>query len=130
MEDDGYLDANGKFGFDYNHLYDLYYKAGVNIERQRVASPFLCEAQESLKLYRVIDEYLGKNDRAGQRGELTGIYGGTRAMGWQTVRLPEGYTWKGFMQFLLSTLPEETRRNYLKSLPSALNSGVQRGVSG
>ena len=47
--------ANGKFGFDYNHLYDLYYKAGVNIERQRVASPFLCEAQESLKLYRVID---------------------------------------------------------------------------
>lgn len=31
------------------------------------------------------------------------------------------------MQFLLSTLPEETRRNYLKSLPSALNSGVQRG---
>ena len=37
-------------------------------------------------------------------------------MGWQTVRLPEGYTWKGFMQFLLSTLPEETRRNYLKKL--------------
>ena len=47
---------------------------------------------------------------------FTGIYGGTRAMGWQTVRLPEGYTWKGFMQFLLSTLPEETRRNYLKKL--------------
>ena len=47
--------ANGKFGFDYNHLYDLYYKAGVNIERQRVASPFLCEAQESLALYKVID---------------------------------------------------------------------------
>lgn len=37
--------ANGRFGWDYNHLYDLYYKAGVNIERQRVASPFLCEAQ-------------------------------------------------------------------------------------
>ena len=26
--------ANGRFGYDYNHLYDLYYKAGVNIERQ------------------------------------------------------------------------------------------------
>ena len=47
---------------------------------------------------------------------FTGIYGGTRAMGWQSVRLPEGYTWKGFMQFLLSTLPEETRRNYLRKL--------------
>ena len=37
-------------------------------------------------------------------------------MGWQSVRIPEGYTWKSFMQFLLSTLPEETRRNYLKKL--------------
>ena len=32
--------ANGKFGWDYNKLYDLYYQAGVNLERQRVASPF------------------------------------------------------------------------------------------
>lgn len=39
---------------------------------------------------------------------FTGIYGGTHAMGWQSVRIPEGYTWKSFMQFLLSTLPEET----------------------
>ena len=109
--------ANGKFGFDYNHLYDLYYKAGVNIERQRVASPFLCEAQESLKLYRVIDPNTWGRMIGRVNGvNFTGIYGGTRAMGWQTVRLPEGYTWKGFMQFLLSTLPEETRRNYLKKL--------------
>ena len=102
---------------DYNHLYDLYYKAGVNIERQRVASPFLCEAQESLKLYRVIDPNTWGRMIGRVNGvNFTGIYGGTRAMGWQTVRLPEGYTWKGFMQFLLSTLPEETRRNYLKKL--------------
>ena len=85
--------ANGKFGFDYNHLYDLYYKAGVNIERQRVASPFLCEAQESLKLYRVIDPNTWGRMIGRVNGvNFTGIYGGTRAMGWQTVRLPEGYT--------------------------------------
>lgn len=106
--------ANGKFGFDYNHLYDLYYKAGVNIERQRVASPFLCEAQESLALYKVIDPNTwGKMIGRVNGVNFTGIYGGTHAMGWQSVRIPEGYTWKSFMQFLLSTLPEETRRNYL-----------------
>ncbi len=109
--------ANGKFGFDYNHLYDLYYKAGVNIERQRVASPFLCEAQESLALYKVIDPNTwGKMIGRVNGVNFTGIYGGTHAMGWQSVRIPEGYTWKSFMQFLLSTLPEETRRNYLKKL--------------
>ena len=109
--------ANGKFGFDYNHLYDLYYKAGVNIERQRVASPFLCEAQESLALYKVIDPNTwGKMIGRVNGVNFTGIYGGTHAMGWQSVRIPEGYTWQSFMQFLLSTLPEETRRNYLKKL--------------
>ena len=30
--------ANGKFGWPYNHLYDLYYQAGVPLSRQRVAS--------------------------------------------------------------------------------------------
>ena len=46
--------ANGKFQWDYNVLYDLYYRAGVNLERQRVASPFINEAQESLALYRAL----------------------------------------------------------------------------
>ena len=109
--------ANGKFKFDYNYLYDLYYKAGVGIERQRVASPFLCEAQDSLKLYKVIDPNTwGKMVGRVNGVNFTGIYGGTRAMGWQSIRLPKGYTWQGFMQFLLSTLPAETRRSYLNKL--------------
>ena len=47
--------ANGKFRWDYNHLYDLYYQAGVSLDRQRVASPFISKAIESLSLYRAID---------------------------------------------------------------------------
>ena len=45
---------------------------------------------------------------------FTGIYGGTRAMGGKQSDCPKGIRGKAFMQFLLSTLPEETRRNYLK----------------
>ncbi|MCQ1547203.1 phosphoadenosine phosphosulfate reductase family protein, partial [Bacteroides clarus] len=47
--------ANGRFHWDYNHLYDLYYQAGLSLNRQRVASPFISEAIESLALYKVID---------------------------------------------------------------------------
>lgn len=109
--------ANAKFGYDYNHLYDLYYKAGVSIERMRVASPFLCEAQDSLKLYRAIDPNTWGRMIGRVNGvNFTNIYGGTRAMAWHSITLPKGYTWKGFMQFLLSTLPEITRRNYLNKL--------------
>lgn len=110
--------ANGKFGFDYNKLYDLYYKAGINIERQRVASPFLGEAQESLRLYQVIDPNTwGKMICRVNGVQFAGIYGNTRAMGTgHKVNLPKGHTWKSYMQFLLSTLPEPTRRNYLNKL--------------
>ncbi|MBO4984397.1 MAG: DUF3440 domain-containing protein [Bacteroides sp.] len=120
--------ANGKFHFDYNHLYDLYYKAGVNLERQRVASPFLCEAQESLKLYRVIDPNTWGRMIGRVNGvNFTGIYGGTRAMGWQSISLPKGHTWKSFMQFLLSTLPEPTRRNYLNKLNVSIEFWRKKG---
>ena len=90
--------ANGKFGWDYNRLYDLYYYAGVSLERQRVASPFIGEAIESLHLYKVIEP-----DTWGR-----------------SVKLPEGHTWKSFMEFLLSTLPEETRRGYLSKLHTSI----------
>lgn len=63
--------ANGKFGWDYNKLYDLYYQAGVSLDRQRVASPFISEAIESLALYKVIDpDTWGEDDRARKRDWL------------------------------------------------------------
>ena len=93
----------------YTHL-DVY-------KRQRVASPFLSTAQETLKLYKAIDpntwgRMLGRVNGV----NFTGIYGGTRAMGWQNIKLPEGYTWKEYMYFLLDTLPEETKQSYLEKL--------------
>ena len=113
--------ANGKFGWDYNKLYDLYYQAGVSIERQRVASPFISEAIESLALYKAIDpDTWGRMVGRVNGTNFTAIYGGTHAMGRQAIRLPEGYTWKSFMEFLLGTLPEKTRRNYLSKLNTSI----------
>lgn len=121
--------ANEKFRFDYNKLYDLYYKAGINIERQRVASPFLGEAQESLRLYQVIDPNTwGKMICRVNGVQFAGIYGNTRAMGTgHKVNLPKGHTWKSYMQFLLSTLPEPTRRNYLNKLTVSIEFWRKKG---
>ena len=47
--------ANYLFGYDYNGLYDLYYKAGLKPSQMRVASPFNDYSKDSLNLYRVID---------------------------------------------------------------------------
>lgn len=113
--------ANGKFGWDYNRLYDLYYYAGVSLERQRVASPFISEAIESLRLYKVIEpDTWGKMIGRVNGVNFSALYGGTRAMGHGGIKLPEGHTWKSFMEFLLSTLPEETRRGYLSKLHTSI----------
>ena len=120
--------ANGKFGWDYNKLYDLYYQAGVSLDRQRVASPFINEAIESLALYKVIDPDTWGKMRGRVNGiGFAGLYGNTHAAGRKSIRLPEGYTWKSFMEFLLSTLPEHTRNRYLAKLKTSIRFWKEKG---
>jgi predicted phosphoadenosine phosphosulfate sulfurtransferase len=120
--------ANGKFRWDYNRIYDLFYRAGVPIDKMRVASPFNDWAIDSLKLYRVIDP----NNWAKMVGRVNGvnfsaIYGGTTAMGWKNIKLPQGHTWESYMYFLLKTLPEKTRKNYLVKLSTSLTFWREKG---
>ena len=120
--------ANGRFYWSYNQLYDRFHQAGLSVDRMRVASPFNDWATESLKLYRVIDP----NNWARMVGRVNGvnftaIYGGTIAMGWRNIKLPAGHTWKTYLHFLLATLPEETRENYLAKLQTSVRFWRERG---
>lgn len=112
--------ANAKFNFSYNKLYDLYYQAGLNIHQMRVASPFNDCAINTLKVYKVIEPNTwGKLVGRVNGVNFAGIYGGTTAMGWKNIKLPEGHTWESYMYFLLDTLPPKTKANYLKKLETS-----------
>lgn len=120
--------ANGRFGWDYNRLYDLYHLAGIPLSRQRVASPFISEAVHSLAVYRVIDpDMWGRMVSRVNGVNFAGIYGQTKAMGWKSVTCPPGFSWKDYMYFLLDTLPEATRRNYLEKLDVSRRFWRERG---
>lgn len=120
--------ANAKFEFEYNKLYDLYYQAGVPIESMRVASPFISEGQESLKLYKVIEPHTwGKLVSRVNGVNFTGLYGGTTATGWKNIKKPDHFTWKQYMEFLLDTLPENTRQNYLAKLETSIKFWKEKG---
>jgi predicted phosphoadenosine phosphosulfate sulfurtransferase len=120
--------SNGRFGWSYNKLYDIFYQAGLSIDQMRVASPFLSTAQSTLKLYRVIEPATwGKLIGRVNGVNFTGIYGGTTAMGWKELKLPKGHTWKSYMEFLLSTLPEGASSNYKKKLESSIAFWRTRG---
>ena len=113
--------ANYLFQYDYNHLYDLYYKAGLTVSQMRVASPFNDYSKDSLNLYRVIDPEIWVKLVGRVRGANFGaLYGRTKAMGYRNVTLPAGHTWKSYTMFLLDTLPARLRNNYAKKFNSSI----------
>ena len=120
--------ANAKFGFDYNRLYDLFHFAGLSLHEMRVASPFNDFAIDSLKLYRVIEP----NIWARMVGRVNGanfaaIYGGTEAVAWKSIRLPHGHTWRSYVEFLLKTLPDDTRASYEEKFATSIKFWAEKG---
>ena len=109
------------FQYDYNRLYDLYYKTGLKPDQMRVASPFKDYAKDSLNLYRVIDPQIWVKLIGRVRGANFGaIYGKTKAMGYKNITLPEGHTWESYTRFLLATLPSRLRQNYIKKFKTSI----------
>ena len=119
---------NGKRNYDYNKLYDLYWKAGLTIDQMRVASPYHISGRATLNLYRVIDPEIWVRVVARVQGaNFAAIYGGTKAVGYRDVKLPKGHTWESYCKFLLSTLPEETRDHYLKIFQTSIKFWKEKG---
>lgn len=58
---------------------------------------------------------------------FAGLYGNSAAMGWRAVRLPEGMTWEKYLFFLLDTLPEDARNNYLDKLEVSVRFWREKG---
>lgn len=103
--------ANAKFEWEYNKLYDIFYKAGVPVHKMRVASPFMSESKSSLGMYRVIDPHVWAKLCARVQGaNFVATYG--KQLGYRSFTLPPGHTWKSFTKFLLATLPQEVAENF------------------
>lgn len=119
---------NAKYEKSYNHLYDLYYQAGLSIEQMRVANPFHSCGTETLKLYKVIDpNNWGKMIGRVNGVCFAGIYGGTTAMGWKSITKPAHFSWKQYCYFLLDTLDENLKQHYLEKLNTSIKFWKEKG---
>jgi len=122
--------ANYKNDWMYNELYDIFYKAGISVYKMRVASPFMSESKSSLNLYRVIDPHVWARLCARVQGaNFVATYG--KQLGYRSIKLPPGHTWKSFTKFLLSTLPKEVSENFKMRFIQSLKywGRVGRGLS-
>lgn len=120
--------ANAKEHYEYNKIYDLYYRAGVPISQMRVSSPYHENAKESLNLYRVLEPSTWVKVVSRVNGaNFAAMYGNTKLMGVGKITLPEGYTWRRYVKFLLATLPEGIRRNYVQKFKTSIRFWWKKG---
>lgn len=118
--------ANAKFEWDYNKLYDIFYKAGLTVHQMRVASPFMSESKSSLSLYRVIDPHVWAKLCARVHGaNFMVTYG--KQLDYKSFKLPEGHTWKSFVKFLLDTLPKEVSENFRRRFVQSIRFWARTG---
>ncbi|PWM33185.1 MAG: phosphoadenosine phosphosulfate reductase [Verrucomicrobia bacterium] len=120
--------ANAKFGWAYNRLYDMLYKAGVPFASQRICQPYGDDQRKGLNLYRAIepDTWARVVNRV-SGANFGNIYCGNRILGYRNVRLPKGHTWKSYCKMLLATLPEELARHYRKKFKRFMLWWFRRG---
>jgi predicted phosphoadenosine phosphosulfate sulfurtransferase len=123
--------ANAKNEWEYNTLYDVFYKAGIPVGKMRVASAFMSESKSNLNMYRIIDPQIWSRLCMRVAGaNFNATYG--KQLNYRSFNLPKGHTWKSFVKFLLDTLPEETSENFRKRfVQSILYWGrTGRGIKG
>lgn len=118
--------ANGKFGWDYNKIYDLMHLAGVPLSKQRICQPYGDDQRRGLWLFKILEpetwslvvnrveganfgaRYMEETDK----GRILGNY---------KIELPEGYTYKKYAKFLLATMPPHAAEHYRKKIFKFLN---------
>jgi len=120
--------ANSKFNFDYNKIYDTFYHVGLTIHQMRVASPFNDWAIDSLKMYRAIEpDIWGAMVGRVNGANFCSIYGGTKAVAWKNIEKPKEHTWKSYVEFLLKTLPTNTRETYEEKFKTSIEFWRKKG---
>ena len=122
--------ANTLREWDYNTLYDIFYRSNMAVGSMRVASPFMSESKASLNMYRVIAPDIWSRLCARVHGaNFYATYG--KQLNYKHIKLPEGHTWKSFVKFLIDTLPEETALNFKQRFAQSIKywARVGRGLS-
>lgn len=99
-----------------NKIYSKMSMAGVPISQQRLCQPYGDDQRRGLWLYQIlepatwtklIDRVSGVNSGSlyiRENGSITG---------YSYITKPEKFTWQEYTNFLLSTMPEKTRENYV-----------------
>lgn len=124
--------ANGKFGWDYNRIYDIMHMAGVSIYKQRLCQPYGDDQRQGLYLFKILEpETWAKVVNRVEGANFGNRYTETdrTTLGNFKVNLPEGHTYESYAKFLLQTMPPYLAEHYQRKIDKFLAWWEKEGVS-
>ena len=113
-----------------NRVYDLMFKAGVPLSKQRLCQPYGDDQRQGLWLYHILEPDTWFKLIARVNGANTGalyVQEMGNIAGYGAVSLPEGHDWKSFTNLLLASLPKPTREHYIRRFRSFIKGWKSRG---
>ena len=123
--------ANGKFGWDYNRIYDIMHMAGVSIYKQRLCQPYGDDQRQGLYLFKILEpETWAKVVNRVEGANFGNRYTETdrTTLGNFKVNLPPGHTYESYAKFLLDTMPPYLAEHYRKKIDRFLEWWENDGV--
>lgn len=107
---------HGKYPeFPHNQVYELMYKSGVKFPQMRICEPFSEQSRRGLWLYHILEPQTwvkvanrvsGVNSASLYCKEKGSILGNGK------ITKPDRFTWKEYLEFLLSSMPQTTANQY------------------
>jgi predicted phosphoadenosine phosphosulfate sulfurtransferase len=113
-----------------NVVYDLMFKAGVPLSKQRLCQPYGDDQRQGLWLYHILEPETWFKLIARVNGANSGalyVQETGNIAGYGAVTLPDGHNWKSFTNLLLASLPKQTREHYIKRFRSFIKGWKSRG---
>lgn len=111
--------ANGKFGWDYNKIYDIMHLAGVPLHKMRLCQPYGDDQRQGLYLFKILEpETWAKIVNRVEGANFGNRYteNDRTTLGNYKVNLPEGHTYESYAQFLLETMPPYLAEHYREKI--------------
>lgn len=123
--------ANARFNWDYNHIYDLMYMAGVTLHKQRLCQPYGDDQRQGLYLFKALEpETWAKVVNRVEGANFGNRYTETNktTLGNYKVNLPPGHTYESYANFLLGTMPPYQAEHYREKINKFLSWWSTEGV--
>lgn len=123
--------ANGKFGWDYNKIYDIMYLAGVSIYKQRLCQPYGDDQRQGLYLFKILEpETWAKIVNRVEGANFGNRYteNDRTTLGNFKVNLPQGHTYESYAKFLLETMPPYLAEHYREKINKFIKWWEEEGI--